>query len=177
MSYITTYTRKHFDPIAPDASLIDIRDVAHALSLTCRGNGHVKSFFSVGQHCLNCAREAVLRGYPKRLALACLIHDASEAYMSDVPRPFKQVLPEYREAEDRLLALIYEKFLGSPISGEEEALIKQIDDDMLYFDLLVLLDEKMDCEEPKLKINLSYDFVPFKQVEREYLELFEELKA
>ena len=97
--------------------------------------------------------------------------------MSDVPRPFKQVLPEYREAEDRLLALIYEKFLGSPLSGEEEALIKQIDDDMLYFDLLVLLDEKMDREEPKLKINLSYDFVPFEQVEREYLELFEELKA
>lgn len=176
MSYITTYTRKHFDPIAPDASLIDIRDVAHALSLTCRGNGHVKSFFSVGQHCLNCAREAVLRGYPKRLVLACLIHDASEAYMSDVPRPFKQVLPEYREAEESLLALIYEKFLGSSLSGEEEALIKQIDDDMLYFDLLVLLDEKMDREEPKLKINLSYDFVPFEQVEREYLELFEELK-
>ena len=50
MSYITTYTGKHFDPTAPDATLLDVRDIAHALSLTCRGNGHVKTFFSVGQH-------------------------------------------------------------------------------------------------------------------------------
>ncbi len=177
MSYITTFTGKHFDPTAPDINLVDIRDVAHALSLTCRGNGHVKSFFSVGQHCLNCAREAVLRGYSKRAALACLIHDASEAYMSDVPRPFKQVLPEYKESEERLLAMIYEKFLGSALSPEEEALVKTIDDDMLYFDLRELLGEKSDCDEPKLKIDLSYDFVPFEQVEREYLELFEELKG
>ena len=99
MSYITTYTGKHFDPANPDSELIDICDVAHALSLTCRGNGHVKTFFSVGQHCINCALEAEARGYSRRLVLACLLHDASEAYMSDVPRPFKPFLPQYQEAE------------------------------------------------------------------------------
>lgn len=48
MSYITTYTGKHFDPVNPDASLLCIEDIAHALSLLCRGNGHVQTFFSVG---------------------------------------------------------------------------------------------------------------------------------
>ena len=42
MSYITTYTGKHFDPVNPDASLLCIEDIAHALSLLCRGNGHVE---------------------------------------------------------------------------------------------------------------------------------------
>ncbi len=41
MSYITTYTRNHFNPVHPEAEKIDIQDIAHALSLTCRGNGHV----------------------------------------------------------------------------------------------------------------------------------------
>ena len=95
MATITTYTGKKFNPMEPELETLDIRDIAHALSLTCRGNGHVKHFFSVGQHCLMCAKEAAARGYSKRVVLGCLLHDASEAYMSDVPRPFKVMLHEY----------------------------------------------------------------------------------
>ena len=51
--YITTYTGKHLDPVHPISDLICIEDIAHALSLICRGNGQVKTFFSVGQHCIN----------------------------------------------------------------------------------------------------------------------------
>lgn len=176
MSYITTFTGKHFDPTEPDISLVDIRDIAHALSLTCRGNGHVKVFFSVAQHCVNCALEAEARGYSERIILACLIHDASEAYMSDVPRPFKKSLPEYQEAEERLLELIYEKFLGSSLSDEEQKIIKQIDDDMLYYDLLELLNEKSEEKAPKIEIGLDYTFVPFETVEKKYLKLYEQWK-
>ena len=175
MSYITTYTGKHFDPTAPDMSMVDIRDIAHALSLTCRGNGHVQTFFSVGQHCINCAREAEARGYGRRVILACLLHDASEAYMSDVPRPFKHALPEYVAAEERLLEQIYEKYLGSLLSEEEQALVKAIDDDMLYYDLKMLLHEEQEREAPKLRIMLDYRVVPFEQVEEEYLRLYETL--
>ena len=50
MSEITTYTGKLFDPTNPNIDGIDIVDIAHALSLLCRGNGHVKHFYSVGQH-------------------------------------------------------------------------------------------------------------------------------
>ena len=173
MSYITTYTGKHFDPTAPDASLFDIQDIAHALSQTCRGNGHVKTLFSVGQHCINCALEAELRGFPTRVVLACLLHDASEAYMSDVPRPFKHALPSYVEAEEKLLEMIYEKFLGSSLSEEEQKLVKIIDDDLLYYDLKVLLGETPAGEAPNLKIELDYTVQPFEKVEAQYLKLYE----
>lgn len=176
MSYITTYTGKHFDPTEPDLLLVDIRDIAHALSLTCRGNGHVKTFFSVGQHCINAAREAIARGYSDRIILACLIHDASEAYMSDVPRPLKHTLPEYMEAEDKLLDLIYEKFLGSTLNEEEQKLVKNIDNDLLYYDLKELLNEVSEGPAPKLMIELNYQFVPFEEVENTYLTLYEKYK-
>lgn len=172
MSTITTYTGIHIDPADPGPDQLDIRDAAHALSLTCRGNGHVKQFYSVGQHCINCCREAAARGYSNRVILACLIHDASEAYMSDVPRPFKQMLGEYLKAEDHLLHMIYEKFLGSDLTEEEAAQVKAIDDDMLWFDLTLLLGEDLPSEKPEIHVELDYTVVPFEQVEEEYLELY-----
>ena len=36
MSYITTVTGKHFDPMDTENQEIDIVDIAHALSLICR---------------------------------------------------------------------------------------------------------------------------------------------
>lgn len=170
--YITTYSGIHFVPTQPDMNFIVIEDIAHALSLICRGNGHVKTFFSVGQHCVNCALEAEKRGYSGRLVLACLLHDASEAYMSDVPRPFKQHLKDYIASENRLLDLVYTKYLGSPLTEEEQHQLKIIDDDLLYYDLKELLNETSEGPEPVLKITLSYDFRPFEDVEKEYLELF-----
>ena len=93
MSEILTHTRVMFDPVHPDPALIDIRDIAHALSMLCRANGHFPTFYSVGQHCINCAAEAAARGYSRRVQLACLLHDASEAYLADVTRPVKKELP------------------------------------------------------------------------------------
>lgn len=176
MSYITTYTGKHFDPTQPDIKKIDIRDIAHALSLTCRGNGHVKTFFSVAQHCINCAMEAEARKLPRRVILACLLHDASEAYMSDVPRPLKPSMPEYLRTEEHLLDVIYTKFLGAPLEEAEKRLVKEIDDDMLYYDLKELLNEESEREAPKLEIVLDYQVQPFGWVEETYLQLFEKWK-
>ena len=172
-NFITTYTGIHFEPTDPDPESIRIEDIAHALSLICRGNGHVKKFWSVGQHCISCANEARARGLSGRMVLACLLHDASECYMSDIPRPFKQELPQYRIYEERLLKMIYEKFLGSPLTAEEEKELAQIDDAMLWYDLENLLGERPAGERPELKIRLDYAFRPFQEVEKEYLELFE----
>lgn len=172
MDNITTYSGAHFAPMKPDADCIHITDIAHALSLICRGNGQVKTFFSVGQHCINCALEAEARGYSRRMILACLLHDASECYLSDVPRPFKKYLKDYRELEDRLLDVINTKYLGSVLSDEEQKRIKEIDNDLLYYDLLVLLNEKTKGPAPVLHIELSYEVRPFAEVEQQYLELF-----
>ena len=175
MSYIMTHSKKMFDPLHPDVSLIDIEDIAHALSMLCRANGHFRSFYSVGQHCIWCAKEAQARGYDRRVVLACLLHDAVEAYMSDVPRPLKSMLPEYVAVEERLLHKIYEKYLGSDLTAEEAALVKAVDDDVLYYDLKELLHETMAREVPQMKVGPDYTVVPFAQVEEEYLQLFETL--
>ncbi|MBQ7371903.1 MAG: hypothetical protein IJW67_08510 [Blautia sp.] len=171
--YITTYGGTHFVPVKPDPEKIHITDIAHALSLICRGNGQVKTFFSVGQHCINCALEAEARGCSDRVILACLLHDASESYMSDVPRPFKQYLKEYLAIEAGLLDVIYTKFLGSPLTEEEQRILKKIDDDMLWFDLKVLLNESGTDPQPEMMTTFSYEVVPFEEIEKKYLELFE----
>ena len=93
--------------------------------------------------------------------------------MSDVPRPFKQSLPSYIEAEDRLLDLVYEKFLGSTLTEEEAQQVKSVDNDLLYYDLKILLNEVLDIPAPVLQIDQNYEFVPFELVTQEYLSLYE----
>ena len=90
----------------------------------------------------------------------------------NVPRPLKQEMSAYRKIEDDLLKVIYGKFLGTPLTPEEETQIKIIDDDLLWYDLETLLDEKQETEKPKLHIDLDYTVRPFKVVEEEYLEIF-----
>ena len=171
-SFITTYTGIHFEPAAPAPDKICIEDIAHALSLLCRGNGHVKTFWSVGQHCIACAKEAAGLGLSDRIILACLLHDASECYMSDVPRPIKQTLPAYKAKEERILSVIYEKYLGSDLTSEEAKIVKTIDDAMLCYDLEMLLGESQPGGLPAIHFDLSYEVRPFEAVEREYLDLF-----
>ena len=90
------------------------------------------------------------------MAFACLLHDASECYLSDVPRPFKKTLSGYKEQEKNLLDLIYQKYLGSPLNAKEEQLLKEIDDDMLWFDLTYLLNEPQERAAPEIHITIDY---------------------
>ena len=169
---ITTYTGKHFDITRPLPEAICIEDMAHALSLICRGNGHVRSFYSVGQHCLQCAREAKARGLSRRLVLAALLHDGTECYMSDVPRPLKEVMPIYRKTEAGLVAVIYRKFLGTPLTAAETKILKTIDDAFLWYDLTYLLDDQPDMPQPQVCCPPDYTVRHFAEVEREYLAFY-----
>lgn len=63
--------------------------------------------------------EAKIRGYSRRVQLACLLHDASEAYLSDVTRPVKQEIPKYLEIEKPLQEAIWKKYLGDLLTEEE----------------------------------------------------------
>ena len=171
--HITTYTGVWFYPTNPKPESIDIHDIAHSLSLMCRGNGHVKTFFSVGQHCIFCAKEAEAEGLSPRMILACLLHDASEAYLSDVPRPFKKELPRYNEWENAILDVIYGKYLGSTLNIDEQKQLKRIDDALLYFDIQMLLAEDPKQSEPSVLIKPDYTVRPFDEVENKYLEIFD----
>ena len=113
-----TYTGKQINPLAITQEDIEIKDIAHALSLLCRGGGHLKYFYSVAQHSLNCAHEAKARGYSNQVTLACLLHDASEAYISDIIRPVKAYLPQYIEIESNIMDAIFQKY-GLAFLSEE----------------------------------------------------------
>jgi hypothetical protein len=175
MSEIMTCSKKMFDPLRPKPELIDIADIAHSLSMLCRANGHFQSFYSVGQHCINCANEAIARGYSRRVQLACLLHDASEAYLSDVTRPVKQELPMYKQIEEPLQALIWEKYLGAPLTEQEDKLVFLIDDDILENEFPALMGAKLKDTVPQLASRPQYAFTGFETCQREYLELFEKL--
>ena len=175
MGEIKTYTGIMFDPLKPRAALIRIEDIAHALSMLCRANGHFKSFYSVGQHCINCAREAEARGNSRRVQLGCLLHDGSEAYLSDVTRPVKQVMPMYLEIEEPLQTAIWNKWLQPALTEEEIRQIFQMDDLLLLHEFMELMDTPLAPTIPPLQSAAQFQFVGFSETEAEFLRMFHEL--
>lgn len=175
MGCITTYSGEAFDPAQPDIKKIHIADIAHALSLLCRANGHFKRFYSVGQHCINCALEAQARSYGPRVRLACLLHDASEAYLSDITRPVKEHLPAYMELEGRLQQAIYEKYLNGPLSPAEREQVKDIDDQLLLHEFQALMPKRVFTQPARLQGAAQMDCLPFEEVQAQYLELWRQL--
>ncbi len=103
---IRTFTGKYVNPFDFKIEDVDIEDIAHALSMLCRFGGHCKQFFSVAQHSLHVCQ--CIENFD--LKLTGLLHDASEAYLVDVPRPIKKYLTNYKDIENRIQAVISEKF-------------------------------------------------------------------
>ena len=175
MTIIHTYTGKQLDIEAPAPEQLDVRDIAHALSLICRGSGQARYFYSVAQHCLACEREAAARGLSRTVRLACLLHDASEAYMADVPKPIKDnLLPQYRQYEDALLDCIYRKYIGRALTAEERASVAELDRVLLRYDLHFLLGT--DTPLPESLTVPDYRFVPTERIETEYLAVLDALR-
>lgn len=102
---IRTYSGKYIDPFNPNPDDICIEDIAHALSNQCRFAGHTQRFYSVAQHSL-----FVMNVVHTKYKLQALMHDASEAYLLDIPTPIKMKLPAYKAAEDGLMIAIAAKF-------------------------------------------------------------------
>ena len=103
--WMQKFTGRRFYPLDPRPEDIDPVDIAHALSLLCRYGGHVDRHLSVAEHCVLMS-EVV----PPEHALAALLHDATEAYVVDVPRPLKRYLTGYREIEARVWWAICVRF-------------------------------------------------------------------
>lgn len=174
--YILTYSKTKFYPLEPVAEDIKIEDIAHALSLMTRANGHYKHFYSVAQHSINCYKEAKNRGYTKRVQLGCLLHDASESYISDLTRPVKKNLSHYFSIEEKLQRAIYEKFGLTNLTEEEINKINDIDDAMLHYEFIELMDEKIFDGEPFIAMKHNFSQREFKTVEKEFIYAFKNLK-
>jgi hypothetical protein len=102
---IRTFTGKVFDLKILDPESICIQDIAHALSHVPRFAGHLQNHYSVAQHSV-----LVSLLVPKEHRLAALLHDASEAYIGDMPTPFKKLMPDYKKLEENLMKAIADKF-------------------------------------------------------------------
>lgn len=175
-AFITTIGGRRFDPTAPEKKDIDIDDIAHSLSLICRANGHFRVFFSVARHCINCAHEAEARGYSTHVRLLCLLHDATEAYMGDMTRPLKRQLPYYCDCERRLYGDILAALDIAPPTDEEAALVKEVDDCMLYHEFQTFNGDILLEKAPDIHIAIVESERPFEETKAAYLALYEELR-
>jgi hypothetical protein len=151
--FIQTYTGKKFHFLDPNQDEICIEDIAHALSNLCRFGGHTKRFYSVGEHSIY-----VSRNVPVEDALEGLLHDATEAYLVDIPKPIKGFLGNYEEMEQKIYLAIAEKF---GLAKELPQSVKDADARMLFTEKQILspvdwgwelepYDIELACESPEL---------------------------
>lgn len=96
-----------FQNVKPEQ--IQIEDIAHALGNLCRFGGHSHKFYSVAEHSVLLSRFIWYERGTKD-ALLALLHDASEAYLVDMPRPIKHDLPQYKTLEAKIEQAILNKF-------------------------------------------------------------------
>jgi len=137
--WIETFTGRQFWPLDPCAEDVCIEDIAHALSLLCRFNGHCKCFYSVAEHSLLCSELALRQGLGRRMELLTLLHDASEAFISDVSRPVKHYVHNFKQIEDQVQQAVLSAFSIAEPSEEEKQLIEEIDVKVLAAEAATLM--------------------------------------
>lgn len=113
-AWLETRSGRRIHLLKPDPNEIHIDDIAHGLSLSCRWSGQCDDYFSIAQHSMGAAKLV-----PHAFKLSALMHDAAEAYLTDIPTPAKRIMPEYQEMEHVLWLAIAERF-GLPVELDPE---------------------------------------------------------
>jgi len=130
--YTTTYSGKRLSFTNPQSDQICLDDIFQALPQLCRFSGNTKYFYSVAQHSLNCYYVAK-NFYQANIEtqLACLLHDAAETYISDIPTDLKKLAREVRITEDTIMVVLWRKIFDEYCSkfknNTEENLVDLID--------------------------------------------------
>jgi len=117
MSWIETFSDKKFNILNCLEDDVCIEDIAHSLSMQCRFNGHCDNFYSVAEHSIHVLDVYIdllkyidIKNMTKQILLFAFLHDASESYLCDLPKPIKPYLKEYKNIENKIQSLIYKKF-------------------------------------------------------------------
>lgn len=129
MTWILTASGAHFDLVDPQPDMINLLDIAQGLANECRYAGQCRWFYSVAQHSTLASHIVA-----PELALEALLHDAAEAYIKDIPRPLKLLLPDYRAIEQRVDTVIRHAF-GLP---------DRMSDTVKEADIIMLATERRD---------------------------------
>ena len=97
--------------------------------------------------------------------------------MSDLVRPVKEQIPQYRTIENRLIDTIWDAFIpGEPLTEDERRTIKSIDDDAMSWDMKTLLRDEINENYRNLRHLPDHSFVPMAEVEAAYLNTFDQLR-
>lgn len=141
---VETFTGRYVDTKRPDPVDICIEDIAHALSQVCRYGGHCAHRYTVAQHSIFVRERLRRAGAGSKIQLAAVLHDASEAYLGDIPRPMKKLLGRsYEILTDRMDAAIHEALgLPFPASWFHAPEVKDADNWSLFVEAKHLLPSK-----------------------------------
>ncbi len=134
-AWIQTYSGRQFWPLEPRAEDVCLDDIAHPLAHQCRYAGHCGRFYSVAEHCVLMTNWLWDRGHAAPVLRAALLHDAAEAYLTDLPRPIKHAVPAFGLVEGRLLPVIFAGLGVDWPNSDAWAIVKEADD-------RILLDER-----------------------------------
>lgn len=134
--FVHTARGKLFNVTFPVQDEIDIENIGYQLSMQCRFNGAVKDyrFYSVAEHCFYGSYIV-----PQAAALAFLLHDAQEAYISDVIRPIKRHDTFFNELEERVETAVHKKFGLDNLDSQIWDNVKAADNYMGYIEAQELL--------------------------------------
>jgi 5'-deoxynucleotidase YfbR-like HD superfamily hydrolase len=166
---IALQSGEYFDFLDPAASRFTIEDIAHALAHICRFTGHVHTYYSVAQHSVH-----VSRIVPAWCALAGLLHDAAEAFVGDVSKPLKDLLPDYRIIETRVEQAVLDRFgLSLPLPLE----IKEADITMLATEQRQLMTngDTWHHTHGRQPLDMKLPYMPPKIAKQAFLDRFAEL--
>ncbi len=128
--YMLTASGRRVDLLDPRPSMIELTDIAFALSRICRFTGHTRRFYSVAEH----SALGATTMSDDALALEFLLHDAHEAYVGDMNSPLKSLCPDFRRVATRIDGVIRERFGLPPVMSPE----------VMHVDLRMLATEKRD---------------------------------
>lgn len=175
---ILTFSGIYVNYVNPTVDSIRVQDIAHGISNECRYAGQCKEFYPVGQHC-------VLASYlvPNVLAYEALFHDASEAYLKDLPTWLKLLLPGYREIEakfDNVIRLKFDLPTDPEIILANKKIIKEVDYKLLATEKRDLMPQDgEDWEFLKNVTPMPFHIKPWspKKAKRKFLERYEELRV
>ena len=170
--YMMTYSGKKFYPTDPEPSCVDIEDIARSLSMMNRFCGHTKFPYSVARHTINCAR-LVEKGFE----LEALLHDATEAYLSDIVMPAKRSLPEYTLMENKIYSeAIATKFSLSVTIPKQ---VREVDKIMCVTEAFHLLQDYswiFDDYWPPVNRDIVIQESNWKKDMQDFLDTYESLK-
>lgn len=137
--FIWTASGKKFNAQNIHPDMIDLRSIASGLSKECRFAGQIGSFYSVARHSLN-LRECLKGILPRHMWIYPLLHDASEAYLKDIPKPLKVLMPEYQLQEARVSHAVWARF--DLLNDAVPLAVKEYDTRIVLDEAIQLFDSK-----------------------------------